>query len=126
MPVHATADEDGSGKIAEWVSERFAKGLAASIGRADGRIIYLIPESVAVSGSNSLIIAQEGGGCYVYSGDKELNEYKLVQAGFSLQVAIEVSKIVNALMTQYTLLKKPRKADIDLLKLTHQEGDNDE
>lgn len=123
MSTKAKPGAEGFDAITEWVMARFRLNLGAVIERPEGKRIFLIPESVADEKKSGLIIASDAGGCYVFKGDKELNEFVLVSAGFPLHIGVEVSKIVNALIMQYGLLRKSENestANVELLKLTHE------
>jgi len=111
--------------LTELFISRFGQGLGVSID-ADGKRIFLVPEVICEDalGHSGIVICYEGGGAYVYRGDRELNEYILVSANFPLQVAKEISRIINALMTQYDRMRNdvsyPDNKEVeDLLRLTH-------
>jgi hypothetical protein len=105
---------------------RFREGNGVTLNRK-GKKVFFIPEVVCdpTEGVSGIVVCYEGGGAYVYRGERELNEYVLVSAHFPLQVAREVSKIINALITHYDRMKndvltpETKRVD-DPLLLTHE------
>ncbi len=98
--VKVAAGADKFDQLTLWCLERFkqGKGITMQLG---GKRAYLMPEKAFIDGAAGLMIAYEGGGCYLHAGKEELNEYLLVSANFPLQAAREITKLVNALITQY-------------------------
>lgn len=85
--------------------ERFRTGRGVIIFCGKKRVFF-IPESVCGTDADTgIVISYEGGGVYVYTGERELNEYILVSAHFPLRIAKEVSRIINALITHYDRIR---------------------
>ena len=102
--VKVQAGAENFDMVTQWCMERFRqnKGVTLMLG---AKRAYLIPEKILADNMTALVIAYEGGGCYVHTGKEELNEYLLVSAKFPLQAAQEITKIVNALITQYSSMR---------------------
>lgn len=72
---------------------------AASFTDAGGRTVVLaLSGLLGVKGKGRLVIAYEGRGCMFFDGQRPLNSYRLLSAGFSSDVAAYVADIVNKIV----------------------------
>lgn len=73
------------------------KGIELRLARRAKRL-FILPEYLASSGGNGLILVYEGGGAYVHSGETALTQWRLVTANFPLMVAEKIAPLVNELV----------------------------
>lgn len=101
MPVKVKAGMPEFDPIAQFCYDRWRSGKGVPLEIAPDRYIYMAPEHVFRDGATGLVISDTAGACFVYRGGEPLNEFLLVQKGFSLQMGRDISKIVNALMEHF-------------------------
>jgi hypothetical protein len=64
-----------------------------------GRLVTIAStQALGVAGPARMMIAYEGKGCAVFDGDRPLNKFRLVSAGFSGDVASILAETVNAIV----------------------------
>jgi hypothetical protein len=65
---------------------------------SEGRRFLLTHNSTLGMPGNELAVIYEKRGVYFFPGDRPLNQFRLVEAGFSMMVADQVAKLVNAVI----------------------------
>lgn len=126
MRAKVEAGSDDFDKIAQFCYSEFRAGRGVSIGIAAERKIYLVPLYLVERDKAGLIIVDSRGAAHIFNGGEELNEFVLVQRGFSLQTGKHVAKIVNALIEHYGWGSSNPKREVPLAQLTHQKGESNE
>jgi len=89
-------------QAAQYVLDRLKTGRAAMLtiesGRHRLRRIVLVPSPLFSSDHGyELLIVLEGGGSLFYTGQRPLNRFMLVAAGFPIDTAAEVAELVMTL-----------------------------
>lgn len=77
---------------------RFRQGLGASVDWPGGGTVYLVPEALVRDGALGLVIGYEGHGVFRYDGQRPMNEFRLLKAGFPMLVAKGVAVLVNGIV----------------------------
>lgn len=71
----------------------------ASLTDPDGNVLALISTGLlGIEAKGRLLVAYENKGCFFYDGERPLNQFRLVKAGFSIDVAPFVANVVNAII----------------------------
>lgn len=112
--------------IAKYCYERWNDGKGVSLQISPERFVYMVPEKLIRDGATGLVISDTDGACLVYRGGEPLNEFILVQKGFSLQMGRSIASIVNALIEHFQWGSSNPK-DAAMPQLTYQEkGESNE
>lgn len=81
------------------MKELFLKNGSLVLELADGKRVFLIG-SRHLPGCNGLLIAMEGGGCYLYDFQQPLTWMRLTTFGFRIDAAKAIEVWVNNLLEQ--------------------------
>jgi hypothetical protein len=86
-------------------------GSVVTTDRQGKRLFLVLSKQLDVT-EHGVLLAYEGQGAYFFTLDRPLNKYRLVQGGFSLDVAPFLSDLINALMGMHEVVRhrKPAKA----------------
>lgn len=64
-----------------------------------GRVVALVNAGLlGIKGRGRLMVAYEGKGCFFFDGDRPLNQFRLVSAGFGTDVAGFTANLINAVV----------------------------
>jgi hypothetical protein len=75
------------------------EGIAAFLD-PQGRLVTIAStQALGIDGPTRMMIAYEGKGCGVFDGDRPLNKFRLVSAGFSGDVAGVLAETINFIVT---------------------------
>ena len=78
------------------VRKRLREKGAVQLDLTNGTRLFLVAMPLFGIQTQELLVAYEGGGSVVYSGDRPLNNFRLVQHGFPFSVAGEIADLINA------------------------------
>ena len=75
--------------------ERLQKNGSAYFLDTKGNRIYLIHTQALQLDFEGVLIAYEGHGAFTFDLDRPLNSFRLISAGFPMQIAEELASLVN-------------------------------
>lgn len=95
-----------------------SKGIAAKLMQtgcvvaraASGQRLFLMTtefigeDEPGLAGEKGIMVALEGGGCFLWDGLRELNAFRLISSGFDLATAATLAEVLNEI---HTTLRNP-------------------
>lgn len=80
------------------IREKLSETGGVSITGPEGKAVFLVLNRNLGIEKNGILVAYEGGGAFFFDLDRPLNQFRLVQHGFSLRIAPALASLVNAIL----------------------------